>query len=295
MLLGLLLVAVAAVSWGTTGTTLELVGATSAAVPLVVGAVRMVVAAPLLTAGARLTGASLRPAGRSALVAGVCMAVYQVCYFSAVPLAGVGATALLAICSAPVLVTVMARALLHEPLTPLRLAALTVGVLGAGLLVAGAPPGRGAGFVLGCTLALGAGLAYSMYAVATKGALASSGPVGLSALTFAVAAVALLPLLAVQPAATATTLARGWPLLLYLGAIPTAGAYWLYTAGLRRIPAGAAAIAGLLEPLTAALLGLVLFHERMGAFQALGAGLLLAAMCLLAATTVPGRRDLSVR
>src|SRR6195256_5528865 len=102
MFLGLLLVVLAAITWGTTGTTLQLVGATSTAVPLVVGAIRMLVAAPLLVAGARLTGASLRPSGPAFVVAGLSMAGYQVCYFSAVPLAGVGASALLAICSAPV-------------------------------------------------------------------------------------------------------------------------------------------------------------------------------------------------
>jgi DME family drug/metabolite transporter len=79
--------------------------------------------------------------------------------------------------------------------------------------------------------------------------------------------------------------AKGWPLLLYLGAIPTAGAYFLYTTALRRIPAGSAAIAGLLEPLTATVLGLVLFHEQLSLPQAFGAALLLLAMALLGAGT----------
>ncbi len=282
---GLLSVAAAAVTWGTTGSTLALIGVTTMAAPPVVGAVRMLVAAPLLAAGARLAGASLRPAGSGFVIAGLCMAGYQVCYFSAVPLAGVAATALLAICSAPLLVIVLARAILQEPLTRPRLAATAVGVLGAGLLTGSAALAGGARFLLGSVLALGAGLAYSFYVVVTKRALANAAPLGLSALTFALAAVLLLPALAVEPAATASVLARGWPLLLYLGAVPTAGAYWLYTAGLGRVPAVAAAVTGLLEPLTAALLGLALFHERFGPVRALGAALLLAAMGLLAVGT----------
>ncbi len=66
----------------------------------------MAVAAPLLVAAAvgRRTGLQ---AGRwTFMVAGLCMAAYQVCYFSAVPLAGVAATALLAIC----------RSGVHDPL-----------------------------------------------------------------------------------------------------------------------------------------------------------------------------------
>jgi DME family drug/metabolite transporter len=287
MWLGLLSVAAAAVTWGTTGSVLELIGASSAVAP-VVGAVRMLVAAPLLVAGARLTGASLRPAGGGFAVAGLCMAGYQVCYFSAVPLAGVAATAVLAICSAPILVAVLARVVLQEPLTRLGVAATAVGVLGAGLLAGSAALEGGAGFLLGGALALGAGLAYSLYVVVTRSALAGAAPLGLSALTFALAAIVLLPVLAVEPAATAVILARGWPLLLYLGAVPTAGAYWLYTAGLARLPAAVAAVVGLLEPLTAALLGLALFQEPFGPLRALGAGLLLVAMGLLAVGTARG-------
>lgn len=293
MLLSLLLVALAAVTWGTTGTTLQLVGATSSAVPLVVGAIRMLVAAPLLTAGARLTGASLRPSSPAFLVAGLSMAGYQVCYFSAVPLAGVGTTALLAICSAPILIAVIARVALREPITRWRLAAMVVGVTGAGLLVGGRSAGSGRNFLLGAALAFGAGLAYSLYAVATKGGLKNSAPLGLAAATFGLAAVVLLPVLILQPAATASTVARGWPLLLYLGAIPTAGAYFLYTTALRRIPAGSAAIAGLLEPLTATVLGLVLFHEQLSLPQAFGAALLLIAMGLLGAGTARQSPDIA--
>lgn len=285
MLLSLLLVALAAVTWGTTGTTLQLVGATSTAVPLVVGAIRMVVAAPLLATGATLTGASMRPSSPAFLVAGLCMAGYQVCYFSAVPLAGVGATALLAICSAPILIAVMARVFLREPITRLRLAAMALGVTGAGLLVGGGAGGSGPNFVLGGALALGAGLTYSLYAVTTKGAVSKSAPLGLAAITFGLAALVLLPVLIFQPAVTANTVAKGWPLLLYLGAVPTAGAYFLYTTALRRIPAGSAAIAGLLEPLTATVLGLLLFHEHLSLLQVFGAALLLLAMGLLGAGT----------
>jgi drug/metabolite transporter, DME family len=278
---GLLLVAVAAVLWGTTGSTLELVGATSAAVPLVVGATRMLVAAPLLGLGARAVGQALRPSGPAFLPAGLCIAAYQVCYFSAVPLAGVGATALLAICSAPILVALLARAALGERLTRRRLVALALGVAGAAMLVGGAPAGLDGRFAAGCALALGAGLAYSIYAVVTKRALAAAPPVALSALTFGLAAVALLPALALQPGVTAATVARGWPLLLWLGAVPTAAAYGIYTAGLRRVPAGAAVLVGLLEPLTATLLGVALFHERLGPTGIAGAVLLATAMAVL--------------
>ena len=77
------------------------------------------------------------------------------------------------------------------------------------------------------------------------------------------------------------TLSAGWPLFLYLGVGPTAVAYALFTAGLTRVPATAAGIVSLLEPLTATTLGLVVFGERLGAVGTAGALLLLLALALL--------------
>ena len=83
-------------------------------------------------------------------------------------------------------------------------------------------------------------------------------------------------------------LAAGWPLLLYLGLGPTAASYALFTIGLTRVPATLAGIATLLEPLTAATLGLLWFGESLGLAGAIGAALLLAALALLA--LAPSRR-----
>lgn len=292
--IGLVLVALAAVAWGTTGTTLKLMGDDSAALPLLVGALRAAVAAPLLLAAARGVEGWPRPRSYGFLAAGLCMAAFQVCYFSAVPRAGVAATALLAICSAPILVALLARVLLGERLTSGRLLALGLGVGGAGLLVIGAGAGLGADFVVGALFALGAGLVYSLYVVVTKASLAGMRPLGLAALTFSVAAGALAPVLVLRSTEAAATLARSWPILLYLGAVPTALAYWLYTSGLRRTTAGSATVVGLLEPLTATLLGVALFSEHLGPAGAVGALFLLAAVALLAllpGAGAPGSRE----
>ncbi|HSE92494.1 MAG TPA: EamA family transporter, partial [Methylomirabilota bacterium] len=69
--------------------------------------------------------------------------------------------------------------------------------------------------------------------------------------------------------------------LLYLGAVTTAGAYALYAAGLRMVPASVAGVVTLLEPLTATLLAVLVFGERLGLTGAIGAALLLSAIALL--------------
>jgi len=76
-------------------------------------------------------------------------------------------------------------------------------------------------------------------------------------------------------------LTLGWPWLLYLGGVATAGAYAVYSLGLRRVPASVAGVVTLVEPLTATLLGVVLFGERLGATGVVGAVLLFSALGLV--------------
>jgi DME family drug/metabolite transporter len=107
-------------------------------------------------------------------------------------------------------------------------------------------------------------------------------PLPQAAATFTLAALWLSPALLAEPAVRAP-LVLGWPLFLYLGLGPTACAYALFTIGLRRLPATVAGIATLLEPLTAATLGLLVFGEHLGLAGAAGALLLLASLILVAA------------
>jgi DME family drug/metabolite transporter len=275
---GWALVMLAAVTWGTSGTTSRLLASHAGAGPFLVGFVRVAVAAPLLMLAAwRLEDIS-PPRSWAPLGAGICMAAYQVCFFSAVPSAGVAIASLLAICTAPLMIALLAALFLHERLTLRTMLALGLGVAGTALLVGG---GRsGPHLLLGGVLALLAGFGYAVYAIISKAALARTSPLPLSAWTFSIAAVLLIPALLVNHPSP-HVIAAGWPLFLYLGVIPTAVAYGLYTHGLRRTTATVAGISSLLEPLTATVLGLVIFHEHLGLLGAVGGILLLAGLVLL--------------
>jgi len=298
MLVGLALISLAAISWGTTGATMTLLAREAALSPLLVGWARLAIAAPCLLAAAALEPG--RPAGAPRplldlagwrarglgplLLTGLAMAGYQVCYFWAVTLTGVAVAALLAICSAPVMIAVLAATFLGERLTPVMLACLAMAVTGTALLVVG-PRGLGeiAGhFGLGALLALGAGLCYAVYVVAAKSLLARIRPLAVAAGTFTLGAIFLSP--ALVGAGSADVLQRAaLPLLLYLGIGPTAVAYALFSVGLGRVPAAVAGIVTLLEPLTATTLGVLVFGESLDALGVAGAALLLAAVLLLAA------------
>lgn len=290
MLLGLALVCVAAVSWGTTGSVMALLAREGTPSPLLVGWARMAGAAPCLVLATFLTrpgsprfgGWRPRDWAKAALL-GIAMAAYQLCYFWAVPRTGVALTALLAICSAPIMITAGAALTLKERPARSTLLALLLAVGGTAMVVLGPRAAGGAPpeFAAGAIAAVGAGLSYAVYAVTAKGLLRRAAPLSLAAMTFTLAALLLTPVLAIERDAL-TQLAAGWPLLAYLGLVPTAAAYVIFGAGLRRVTATAAGIATLLEPLTAAGLGVLAFGERLGAMGWAGAALLLAALALLA-------------
>ena len=290
MSLGLVLVCLAAVSWGTTGSVMALLAREGTPSPLLVGWARMAGAAPCLLLAIALVppAASARDEWRrrdwaNAALLGAAMAAYQMCYFWAVPRTGVALTALLAICSAPLMIAAGAALTLKERPSPATLAALLLAVAGTAMILAG-PRADGdtpAAFTAGALSALGAGLSYAVYAVTAKELLARIAPLPLATLTFTLAALLLTPVLALERGASAQ-LAAGWPLLLYLGVVPTAAAYVVFGAGLRRVTVTTAGIATLLEPLTAATLGVLLFGERLGAMGSAGAALLLGALGLLA-------------
>ena len=300
MLARLLPICLAAISWGTTGATMAILARDAAAGPLLVGWARMAVAAACLIPAAIIAGAGRRrapdrPPGRrlaalpwtmrdvvACVGLGAAMAAYQVCYFQAVTLTGLTVTAVLAICSAPLWIALLAALCLGERLSRLVRLALALAVPGTALLVAGpaAPGAAASGSLLGPLLGLGAGLSYAAYAVTAKGLLARREPLAVAAATFSLAALLLLPT-ALGPGAGAA-LGAGWPLFLYLGIGPTAIAYWLFGFGLARVPATAAGIATLLEPLTATALGVLAFGEAFGLAGASGAALLLGSFALLA-------------
>jgi len=110
---------------------------------------------------------------------------------------------------------------------------------------------------VGALLALGAGLSCAVCVVIAKAALALPGG--------------------------GRQIVLGWPWLLYLGVVATAGAYVAYTIGLRDVSASAAGVISLLQPLTATLLGALLFGEDLGAGGLAGATLLFLSLATLVA------------
>jgi DME family drug/metabolite transporter len=273
----------AAVLFGTTGTARAL---GPAADPASVGAARIAVGAALLLLLAALTGGLRRvPINPGLLIAGVCVAAYQVTFFESVSRTGVAVGTVVALGSAPAFAGLFGRLLGAGPLPPRWAAATTLASAGvAALALSG---GGGEVDPVGVALALGAGAGYAGYTVLAKRLLdRGAAPEPVMAGAFGTGAILLLPVLVLGDAAWIGTPA-GAALALYLGAIPTALAYVLFARGLRRVSAAETATLTLAEPLTAALLGVVVLSERPGALAAAGAGLILAGLALLSMRVDP--------
>lgn len=165
-----------------------------------------------------------------------------------------------------------------------------VGVIGVALVVLGPtaaldPVGVAAGIAGAASMGLGV--------VLTKrwGRPEGVSAVGLAGWQLSAGGLVLLvPTLVIEgvPDGVGTSAVAGY---LWLGLVGGLLAYTLWFNGIGLLPVTATALLGLLSPLVAVTLGVVVNHERLGAGQIVGIALALAAM--LAGQVVPHRRPVA--
>jgi len=290
---GAWMVLAAGILWGTTGTAQAF--APSGATPLAIGAIRLLVGGTALLILA-LVRRQLHPRGWPlwpTVMVLIGIALYQVCFFAAVARAGVAVGTIVAIGSAPMLTGVLGLAILGERPTLRWLLATLLAVGGCTLLVAGSgAAGEGAGAVQldasGVLLALGAGASYALYTIASRQLLRVQPPDAVTAVAFFGGALLLGPLLffvdlswLAQPS--------GLLVALHLGIVTTALAYILYIRALLTVPSATAVTLALMEPLTAATLGVLVLGERLTLPAIVGIALLLAGLLVLTIRNTPQR------
>jgi drug/metabolite transporter, DME family len=282
---GMLLVATAAILWGSSAAAVRILSDETGASSVVIAFAQAVIAAPLLlAAGAATRGPwpPLRQAAPAALGTGVLVSGFLVSYFTAIGTVGVTTASVIAICSAPLFTVVMAGILLRERPSRATTVALGAGIIGTALVLLS----QGDTWIVGddrlrgVLLSLLAGLCFAGENVLVRRLVARIHPTQLAALT-TLAMILLLAAPAFTHGALLSDSIQGWPWLLYLAVFPTAMAPALHNSGLRRVPAIPASIVGLVEPLTATTLGIVVFHEAIGLAGIAGAALLLGALVLL--------------
>jgi drug/metabolite transporter, DME family len=281
---GFIFVVLAAALWGTSGIVSKTLYSLATTNAFSIAFFRLGVAAPvfLVISLVLYKQALLQIPKRDFLLmafTGGMVATSQLCYFSAVSLAGVAVATLVTVCTSPILVLLLTIVLGYEKVTRNLLIALVLALLGTVLLVGvGGEASLLPGVLKGVLLALGSALGYAAMTLVGRNLAGRHPSLQINAVVFCVGAVLLFIVASFNGLVLSYPL-EGWGLLLYLGFVPSVLGYGLFVKGMQTIPASVVSILTLVEPLTATLLAYLLFDERLGFGAWVGA--LLVALAIL--------------
>lgn len=273
--------------FGTTGTVL--VNAPGASDPYSVGAVRLLIGGATLAAVAaasrgrshaeRAPTTTARRAATTA-VGGLGVAVFQLCYFLAVDRTGVAVGTVATIGSGPMFAGLIATAVDRRAPTARWLVGTGLSVGGVALL---GLMGRDATIdPAGIALAFLAGLGWAVFASIGKYQIENGrDSTSIMAAMFSGGALLMAPLLVWHHPDWVAS-GSGALVALYLGVATVGLAYTLYGFALRHLATPTVVTLTLLEPITAAVLGAVVVHERILAIGWIGIGLVVAGLGVVA-------------
>ncbi len=189
----------------------------------------------------------------------------------------------------PVTISLMAVFILHEPLTPRKILGIALSVFGVYLIV-----GLGAGInPAGVVCSLLSVLGWSLISVLTRKGVSKYGALPVTRDAIGVAAICNLVFCAIECLASGALprFSAGSLLgLAYMGIVCTALTYILWNRGLALLPASNCSALYPIQPLTSALLGIILFGERITLNFALGAGCIVCGILICLLWTGKGKK-----
>ena len=221
-------------------------------------------------------------------------AVFSLYFFSACYTAAIKetkiATAAALLYTAPVFVMVLSAILFQEKMNALKVFCVLLSVIGCAfasglggeLFSAGASGGNmisTAGLLLG----LGAGLGYALYSIFSR-IILNKGYSVLTNIFYSFLLVDLLFLFTSVRDGSFSGMASapgGVAAGLLCGLVTGCAAYLLYTLGMEKMETSRAAQLATIEPVTAAILGTLLFRQPLSAFEILGIALVVLSIVLM--------------
>ena len=274
----LIMIILAAMFWGTTGTMQAL--APETAHPISIGAIRLAVGGLFLLTIVLVSGKLNLDNWpiKTTILAAVSMALYQPFFFSAVLMTGVAIGTVVAIGSAPIFTGFIEWIFLKKRPAGLWWISTSLSILGCIILLMN----QESVYInpIGIVLALGAGASFASYTFVSREMVRNHSPLSVVAVVFTLSAILLSPLLFMFDMSWVTSI-RGLGVSLHLGIIATGIAYLLFAKGLSSVPSSTAVTLSLAEPLTATLLGVIVVGERLNALSWVGISLLLLGIVIL--------------
>lgn len=273
-----LFVLLAAMLWGTVGTTQTFLseGISSFAVA---GVRSGIGGGVLLLAVLLMRKISFRNwSWKWTILAAIAIALFQSLFFTSVRFTGVAVGTVVTIGSAPVFAGFIEWIFWKVRPTLVWLIATVLAIVGCLLLFMN--QGETAINPLGIGLALAAGSMFALYTNVSKQLMKREETLPAVAMTFSICALFLLPLAAKDGFGWLTEGVNIWP-ILFMALAATSLAYILFLGGLKKISSSAAVTLSLAEPLTAALLGVFLVGEHLTFVAWIGVSLLLGGIVVL--------------
>jgi drug/metabolite transporter, DME family len=275
---GALLILLAGILWGTTGTTQAF--APESAHPIAIGAARLAVGGLFLMgivlAAGKLTFTHWQV--KPTIIASLSMACYQPLFFTAVTRTGVAIGTVVAIGSAPILSGVIEWLVFKKRPGPIWWCSTILSISGCLLLFMN----NEAVYVdpMGVLMSLGAGLSFAIYTLVSRELVENHPALSVVAVVFTLSAICLSPFLFIYDMSWMASL-QGIGVSLHLGIMATGIAYLLFARGLLRVSSSTAVTLALAEPLTAALLGVFIVGEYLSAVSWMGVMLLMLGIGIL--------------
>ena len=212
---------------------------------------------------------------------GLCLFGAAASYYAAMEFSSV-ATAVVLMYTSPIYVLIFSVLFFGEKLTPVKIVGV-VGMLIGCCFVSGIFGGFEGSF-LGILLGLLAGVTYGGYSILAKIAMRRGGE-AMSTTLYGFAGMAILAICTCKPAAIIPNMMQApallIPLSVALGVVTYVVPYFLYTLGLRDLPAGTASALGIVEPMAATVFSICLLDEKLTVFSAIGIVLILGCVLLL--------------
>lgn len=212
---------------------------------------------------------------------GACLFGAAASYYAAMELSSVS-TAVVLMYTSPIYVLIFSVLFLGEKLTPVKVVGI-VGMLIGCCFVSGIFGGFEGSF-LGILLGLLAGVTYGGYSILAKIAMRRGGE-PMSTTLYGFAGMAILALCTCHPFAIIPNMMQNpallIPLSVALGVVTYVLPFFLYTIGLRDLPAGTASALGIVEPMAATVFSICLLGEKLTVLSAIGILLILGCVLLL--------------
>ncbi len=214
-----------------------------------------------------------------ATVAGLGVAGNFSFYFLSISEGSVAVAATLMYC-APVFVFLVSFVIGLEQPTPFKCVAIVIVIVGIALLTGIYDVGGNEVTWVGVVSGLLSGLCYAVFIFGFKFAARSGSPQAALVIAFSVLGIVLIwPASVVQVVAVLDT--PEWPMFMALGVLGGGVSFIGYIVGLKHTVPTVASIVAMVEPVTAALFGILLLNESLGGVQFLGMGLILVTVTAL--------------